>query len=551
MIAATTIFISRNYLESYFLALYKENLEDYVNNVASEYFDLSSPDSLKKNDNQDDYAATLKKSEQINNVTLTDGNGTVIASDNKSLINTPLLNNNSWQSAVAGEVVFENLNLNSDSGEAKAYLPLYAEGESVKGVVVADITLPEIAGSIPNFLWGIIWAIIGASGIYIIVSYLVVAELENKMNEKERSVFDASKVLAEEQKMYEAIATSLAESLIVVNKDGQIVLFNNEAERVTGNKADNIEYRSYKKIIVFFDDKGKKQKKDLIAESLSKGKVIKTTSKDGFYLKNAQKDLIPISINIAPIASGESFIKGVAITIEDISYEKELQQVKDEFVYVVAHELGNPIFALDGYLSLLETKSKKCDRDSKKMLADARTINADLSNLVNDLLEVARNETGRLTCELEKIDLAKIAKEVAKNEGFKARKKDIKLTLKTTKLPNVIGNEAKVKEVITNLINNAVKYNNKGGKVEITLTEGKSFVALAVRDNGIGMSEEEKEHLFEKFYRAKSKETEKITGTGLGLFISKQIVEKCGGKIWAESEKGKGSTFTFELKKAK
>ncbi|MDD3481045.1 MAG: ATP-binding protein [Patescibacteria group bacterium] len=550
-IAAITTFVAQNYFRSYFLETYKVNLNDYVNNIASEYFDLNSPASLSKSGNQNDYKETLKKSDQINTVTLTDGNGTVIASDNKSLLNTPLLSNTSWQSAVSGEVVFEGLSFSNDTRDVKAYLPIFSQEKSVKGIVVAEITMPEIVGSVTNFIWGITWAIIGASGIYIIISYLTVAELEKKMSEKERSVFDASKVLAEEQKMYEAIATSLAESLVVVNKDGQIVLFNNEAERVTGNKAEDIEYRSYKKIINFFDEKGRKQKRDLIGESLKKGKVIKTSSKDGFYIKNAQKNLIPVSVNIAPIAAGDSFIKGVAITIEDISYEKELQKVKDEFVYVVAHELGNPIFALDGYLSLLEGKNKKYDSESKKMLTDARKINAELSNLVNDLLEVARNETGRLTFEIEKINLERIAKEVVKNESFKAKKKKIKLSLKPTRAPLAIGNEAKIKEVVTNLVNNAIKYNQAGGKVEIAITEQKGYISLSVKDNGFGMSKEEKEHLFEKFYRVKSKETQEITGTGLGLFISKQIVEKCGGRIWAETEKGKGSTFTFELKKAK
>jgi signal transduction histidine kinase len=115
-----------------------------------------------------------------------------------------------------------------------------------------------------------------------------------------------------------------------------------------------------------------------------------------------------------------------------------------------------------------------------------------------------------------------------------------------------MGDEQKVKEVITNLVDNAIKYTPEGGKVEVWHDKTEDgLVATHVKDNGLGIDKESREHLFEKFFRVKNEKTQGISGTGLGLFICRQIVEKCGGKIWAESEEGQGSTFSFALKKPK
>jgi PAS domain S-box-containing protein len=376
-------------------------------------------------------------------------------------------------------------------------------------------------------------------------------ELEEKMEANERSIFDKSRAQTEEKQLYEAITTSIAEALVVINKDKQILMFNTEAEKLIGTKSSAVEYRSYEKIISFFDENKRKIKKDPIKEALEKGQIIHISSRDGFHLKAGSGDLVPVAVNIAPVAEGKSFVKGVAVTIIDISTERELQKVKDEFVYVVAHELGNPIFALDGYLSLMEGREKALGKDGKEILNSAQGINRQLSSLVNDLLEVARNETGRLTFDMEKINLGAILAEVIKNSDFKAREKNIKIVFKNKKAPMAIGNERKIKEVATNLVDNAIKYTKKSGTVEVDVFQHENRVIVEIKDNGVGISPENQKHLFEKFYRVKNKATEGISGTGLGLFIAKQIVEKCGGKIWAISEEDKGSTFYFSLKTTK
>jgi len=515
--------------------------------MADDFFDLSSPKGLRESLEHDEFVKALRESDYFEKITLTDANGTIIASDNNIALNTPLLADNHWQTAIGGISVSSEFNPKDSS--IKFYLPIKAASEATKGVVIVSAVIPESLQFVNGFTVSVVATMLGAAFLFIVISYFVMTELEEKMNLKERSATDKSKALSEERQMYEAITASIAEALIVINNDGQIILFNKEAEKITGHTSEKIEFRYYKKLITFYNEDGKKYPKDLISDSLKTGKRIKATSKDRIYMKNSNGELFPVAISISPISDSETFIKGVAVTIADLSAEIELQKMKDEFVYVVAHELGNPIFALDGYLSIVE--NKKFDKETKEMIKDAKRINSDLSSLVNDLLEVARNETGRLTFEISKFDINQVICEVIENSVFKARKKNISIDYKSTKTPDVLGNEKKIKEVMTNLIDNAIKYTPNKGKVNIRTKKINNYLEVSVADNGIGLTKEEQKHLFEKFYRAKNKNTESITGTGLGLFIAKQIVEKCGGSISAESTAGKGSIFTVNLKLSK
>lgn len=544
-----TFYIANSQFEAHVISNYVQDSETYVNSLALEYFDFDGKLSLKSVGEPDKFVEGILRNKNIHSANLTDANGLVIGSSIPNEINTSLHDDQSWEGAVGGTGQLTNLDRNT--GSATLYLPLTSESGSIKGVVIISASLPNELLAAQKFTQVVVYVVLGSLLIFIIISYIAMAELEMKVEEKERSIFDSSKAQTEEKQLYEAITSSIAEALIVISKDKQIIMLNDEAEKLTGRKCSAVEYRSYEKIINFYDENGKKIKKDPIAQGLEHGGLVHVSSKEGFYLKSQSGILTPVAINVAPISADKSFVKGVAVTIIDISAEKELQQVKDEFVYVVAHELGNPIFALDGYLSLLKNYGKNFSKDGKEVLRSATEINRQLSSLVNDLLEVARNETGRLTFDLEPIAVEEILAEVVKNSAFKAKDKKVKLSSRVTKVPRVIGNKQKIKEVLTNLVDNAVKYTPSGGAVHADLYLHDDRVFLSVSDNGIGLSEDNKKHLFEKFFRVKNKNTEGISGTGLGLFISKQIIEKCGGKIWATSEEGKGSTFYISLKIAK
>jgi PAS domain S-box-containing protein len=520
-----------------------------VNNLALEFFDFTGSTSLKNDGDPADYMRALLRNEDYRKVKITDANGVIIASTNPSEINLALLGDDAWGKAIGGDDIIEEIN--QTSGTATLYLPLSAHSNTVRGVVVLEASLPGNFLAVQKFTNVVLYIVFGASVIFVLTAYVTMYELEEKMEAKERSIFDQSRAQTEEKQLYEAITSSIVEALVVISKDKQIMMLNPEAEELFGRKSSEVEYRSYEKIINFYDENGKIIKKDPIADGLEKGRTIHISSKENYHLKGKNNTLIPISINIAPVAEGKSFVKGIAITIVDISTEKELQQVKDEFVYVVGQELGNPIFALDGYLNLLKGHSKSLKKEGREILEDTININQQLSSLVNDLLEVARNETGRLTFDLESIDVGKILADVLKASEFKSREKRVKIEFKKTTVLKAIGNEQKIREVCTNLIDNAIKYTPSGGKVLVEAFLHDKKIIVSVKDDGIGLTPDNKRHLFEKFFRVKNKATANISGTGLGLFIAKQIVEKCGGKIWATSEEDKGSTFYFSLKVAK
>lgn len=231
---------------------------------------------------------------------------------------------------------------------------------------------------------------------------------------------------------------------------------------------------------------------------------------------------------------------------------KRLEELKNEFVFIAAHELRSPVTVIKGYLSMiLESKPKKF-KDVEEHLVKINNANQRLGQLVNDLLEVARSEAGKITVDVAPLDIRETIKSVADELKPLADEKSISLSYNIPKeMPLVLGADDRLKEILVNLAGNAIKYTQNGGAVRIAHEIKKDEIITTVSDNGFGISQESQKKLFEKFYRVKTEKTERIQGTGLGLFIVKELIQKMNGKIWVESEEGKGSVFSFSLPTAK
>ena len=228
---------------------------------------------------------------------------------------------------------------------------------------------------------------------------------------------------------------------------------------------------------------------------------------------------------------------------------KTIQQLRDEFVFIAAHELRAPVTAIKGYISMLLEEARTLPKEATDMLSQVQRANQHLVQLVQDLLEVARSEAGRMKVEVSPQNIIEATKTVVQDlmPLWQERKLTAEHRAPPDGFPLVLADPDKLREVLVNLVSNATKYNCEGGSITITHEAKEQSVITHIADTGIGMAPEEVTKLFEKFYRAENAETRKVQGTGLGLFIVKQILEKIGGSITVSSERGKGSTFSFSL----
>ncbi|PLX27728.1 hypothetical protein C0583_00610 [Candidatus Parcubacteria bacterium] len=229
---------------------------------------------------------------------------------------------------------------------------------------------------------------------------------------------------------------------------------------------------------------------------------------------------------------------------------KENKELRDEFVFVAAHELRTPVTAIKGYLSMvLEGGFGEINDKTKDALMICNKSNERLVQLVQDLLEIARSEAGRMKIELKKNNINELIDTTIGELKSLSDEKGIKVSYKNEGDRPVLADQAKLQEVLVNIVGNAIKYTKGDGDIEIWHEEKEEFLVTHIKDHGIGMTKEEVDQLFSKFYRAQNEDTANIQGTGLGLFICKEIINKMKGEVWVESEKGKGSVFSFKLKK--
>ncbi|MEK7090152.1 MAG: sensor histidine kinase [Patescibacteria group bacterium] len=246
---------------------------------------------------------------------------------------------------------------------------------------------------------------------------------------------------------------------------------------------------------------------------------------------------------------------------------KRLQELKNEFVFIAAHELRTPVTAIKGYMSMLfEGDAGPVPEAIKKFLEPVGQANDRLVGLINDILEIARSEAGRIKIEVFSVDIRASIKGVIQNIAPLAVERKIAINYAIGEnepigLLLVLADTMRLHEVITNFISNAIKYDQEGGWIKIYHETDADFVTTHIEDNGIGIPKSEQGKIFEKFFRSDASKVAQIQGTGLGLFITKELVEKMGGKVWFQSpasaratagkEEGRGTRFSFKLPRPK
>lgn len=235
---------------------------------------------------------------------------------------------------------------------------------------------------------------------------------------------------------------------------------------------------------------------------------------------------------------------------------EEIDQMKDDFISMASHELKSPLTVIRGYVELLgdSLKSKEAKNpgddfsDDKKFLANIDGSVERLNGLIEDILNVSRLEQNRLPIDMGRVEVAPMVAAIAVQYEVLAKEKGLSLICEESIVSDVDADPERMKQVLVNILSNAVKYTVKG-EIRIRMKENRDGIHITVADTGLGMSAAAMEHLFAKFYRVRTDETARISGTGLGLWISREIARKMNGDLSAESIEGVGSHFTLTLKK--
>ena len=372
----------------------------------------------------------------------------------------------------------------------------------------------------------------------------------------EQQLIETSKKFEERNRFIEKLISSSLDLIMVVDKDLRFITINKKAETVLGKvfkgpiigeKVTDIDpsmigTQSYQDLLDAF--KG---------NIIIRDKVKSTMGGEQYY-----------EHNYVPLFNEEAEVYAVMIISHDITENirqmEELRKLsesdvqKNNFIAMASHELKTPITSIKGYVQLLLNafdKDKEKEKPLPPLLVRSSLISVDkqitrLTRLISELLDLTKIETGTLELKKEKFSLNELAIETVEDILYTNTKHQINLYHDFQSY--VFADKDRIGQVMINFLTNAIKYSPDSNKIDVSIhktTNGR--VAFTVKDYGIGIDKEEQEKIFERFYRAKGKEEQTYPGFGIGLFIAKEFVEKHGGQVSVESEKGKGSIFTFTL----
>jgi signal transduction histidine kinase/CheY-like chemotaxis protein len=349
----------------------------------------------------------------------------------------------------------------------------------------------------------------------------------------------------EEASKIQAILESIADGVLVNNPQGQIILANPAAGRILDKPRDSLMTTDLRHLIEAFDEPGRATALTTIEQTLAHTDNPSQTRPSSMMLEIGNR---VISAHMSPVVAPRNRFLGMVTIFRDVTKEVEVDQAKSEFVSTVSHELRTPMTAIKGYTDLLHGGAVGSLNDNQKHFLGIIKNNTErLTALINDLLDISRIETGRVRFEPVPVKLGEVVADVVEAMAARAQERDLTLTYEVDAgLPEVLGDRNRLYQVLTNLIGNAINYTLDGSVTVEVINVGKA-VQVNVRDSGIGIRPEDVGRIFDRFFRADDPVVQEARGTGLGLSIVKMFVEMHGGRVWVDTEVGRGSVFTFIL----
>ncbi len=328
----------------------------------------------------------------------------------------------------------------------------------------------------------------------------------------------------------QAILASSPDAVIVTDRRERILLINPAAESIFSINGHAVMGQPLSSVI------NKPELLEAIRGNIQMNAPTQVTLADGRTL----------FASASPIHSADGSLLGQVAVLRDVTYFKQLDELKSEFVATVSHDLRVPLTFMRGYTTMLpmvgQLNPKQAEFNQKIMVGIEQ-----MSELVEDLLDLNRIEAG-VGLAREECHIEEMISTVVSNLRNNATNKDIALTMQiANNLPLLSGDKTLLRQALSNLVDNAIKYTSNNGKIKVSADLREHNVVVAVQDTGVGIAPSDQTRLFEKFFRVKQRETAGVKGSGLGLAIVKSIIERHGGKIWVESRLGQGSTFYIAL----
>jgi PAS domain S-box-containing protein len=345
--------------------------------------------------------------------------------------------------------------------------------------------------------------------------------------------------LEEELFRLAAIVKSSNDAIVGKNLDGIITSWNRAAEQLFGYTAQEAIGKSISMII---PPELQQEEVDIIGK-LRQGIPIEhyetvRRRKDGRYIN--------VSLSISPVRDSAGKIVGAAKIARDITERKELEQRKDEFISMASHELKTPVTSLKGFTQLLKRRFKRQgDEESFRFLDRMENQLDRLTKLISELLDISKMQSGQLEYRMEAFDLDALVQEIVEN--VQGTTQTHHLILQKSPQVSVFADRDRIGQVLINLLNNAIKFSPDADQVLIQISTDETNVLVSVQDFGIGIDEAYHEKIFDRFYQVNEPIEKTYPGLGIGLYISCEIIKRHQGRLWVQSQKGQGSTFTFCL----
>ena len=349
------------------------------------------------------------------------------------------------------------------------------------------------------------------------------------------------------------VLNSIDEGVMIVHSSGIVVLVNPAAMRLLGmsdpNMVENLKLAS---ILNLENSEGTKIEDDVnpVLRAVMNGENFETRD---LILVSVQEQRRPVAISVVCTTTGQN---ERIITLRDIARELEEEGEQADFISTASHEMRTPVASIEGYLGLaLNPKTATIDERARKYLEEAHASSKHLGRLFKDLLDVTKLDDKKIRVQLTPVEMASTVRSIANGQVPMMSEKGIHYTFganatRSDNTARVVNQEVYasvdidfLREIVNNLVENAIKYTASGGGIWVNVRGDDDRVLINVTDTGIGISPDDLKHVFQKFYRADNSQTRTVGGNGLGLYLVKQRVEAMGGKVWAESSFGEGSTF--------